>query len=78
MRYVFLLSGAALGMALGISMQAEAAEKITYTYDAKGRLVKVVHSCTPAAPCPNNGVQTTYQHDKADNRSNVRTTGATN
>ena len=50
---------------------AHAGETVTYTYDAKGRLVKVVHTGTV-----NNNVQTTYNHDKADNRTNVKTTGA--
>ncbi|HEU4962158.1 MAG TPA: hypothetical protein VFT56_17350 [Sphingomonas sp.] len=44
---------------------------MTYTYDAKGRLVKVVHTGTV-----NNNLTTTYSHDKADNRTNVTTTGA--
>ena len=57
-------------LALGAT-SAQAAETITYTYDAKGRLVKVVRSGTV-----NNGVQTEYTHDKADNRTNVTTTGA--
>lgn len=52
---------------------AYAGETITYTYDAKGRLVKVVHTGTV-----NNNVQTTYTHDKADNRKNTTTTGSTN
>lgn len=52
---------------------AHAGETVTYTYDAKGRLVKVVHSGTV-----NSGVQTTYTHDKADNRKNTTTTGSTN
>ena len=46
---------------------------MTYTYDAKGRLVKVVHTGTV-----NNNVQTTYTHDKADNRKNTTTTGSPN
>jgi RHS Repeat len=50
-----------------------AAETITYNYDAKGRLVKVVRSGTV-----NNGVQTTYTHDKANNRKTVVVTGSTN
>lgn len=45
---------------------AHAAETITYTYDAKGRLVKVVRS----GPTNN---QTEYGHDKADNRVRVKT-----
>lgn len=50
---------------------AHAAESITYSYDAKGRLVKVVHAGTV-----NNGVQTTYSHDRTDNRTQVKTVGA--
>jgi hypothetical protein len=50
---------------------AYAAETITYIYDARGRLKQVVHSGTV-----NNGVSTTYSHDKADNRTNKTTTGA--
>lgn len=52
---------------------AFAGETITYTYDAKGRLVKVVHAGTV-----NNNIQTTYTHDKADNRKNTATTGSPN
>ena len=55
------------------SVPVHASETITYSYDAKGRLVKVVHAGTV-----NNGVQTTYSHDKADNRKNVKTTGSPN
>ncbi|MGC1271742.1 MAG: hypothetical protein WA842_14225 [Croceibacterium sp.] len=50
---------------------ASAGETITYVYDARGRLVQVVHS-----GAVNNNVQTTYTHDKSDNRTNVTTTGA--
>jgi hypothetical protein len=52
---------------------AAATETITYTYDAKGRLVKVERTGTV-----NNGVTTQYTHDKADNRSNVTVTGSPN
>lgn len=55
------------------AVQANAAETITYIYDAKGRLVKVVRAGTV-----NNNVQTTYEHDKADNRKKVTTTGSPN
>lgn len=55
------------------SGMAHANETITYTYDAKGRLVKVVRSGTV-----NNGVTTEYTHDKADNRKNLKTTGSPN
>ncbi len=53
------------------STAAIAAETITYSYDAKGRLVKVVHSGSV-----NNGLTTTYTHDNADNRVHVTTSGA--
>ncbi|HYJ83659.1 MAG TPA: hypothetical protein VEW26_12565 [Allosphingosinicella sp.] len=56
-----------------IASAALAAETITYTYDAKGRLVKVERSGTV-----NNGVKVEYSHDKADNRSNVTVTGSPN
>jgi hypothetical protein len=46
-------------------------ETQTYTYDAQGRLIKVVATGTA-----NNGLTTTYSHDKADNRTNVTVTGA--
>jgi hypothetical protein len=59
--------------ALGLASAAGASETITYTYDAKGRLVKVERSGTV-----NNGVTTQYTHDHADNRSNVTTTGSPN
>ncbi|MBB4642572.1 hypothetical protein HNQ99_002908 [Rhizorhapis suberifaciens] len=52
---------------------ANASETITYTYDAKGRLIKVVRAGTV-----NNNVQTIYTHDKANNRKNTTTTGSAN
>jgi hypothetical protein len=52
---------------------AMAAETIAYTYDAKGRLIKVERTGTV-----NNGVTAQYTHDKADNRSNVTVTGSPN
>lgn len=52
---------------------AYAAETITYTYDTRGRLVKVVRTGTV-----NNGVTTTYTLDKADNRTTKATTGSPN
>jgi hypothetical protein len=45
---------------------AWASETITYTYDARGRLVKVERSGSV-----NNGVKADYQYDKGDNRTNV-------
>jgi uncharacterized protein involved in exopolysaccharide biosynthesis len=45
---------------------AVASETITYSYDARGRLVSVERSGTV-----NNGVKAQYQYDKGDNRTNV-------
>jgi YD repeat-containing protein len=53
------------------SSAAQAAETIIYTYDANGRVIKVVRSGSV-----NNGKTTTYEHDKADNRKKVKVTGA--
>jgi YD repeat-containing protein len=47
---------------------AWASETITYTYDARGRLVKVVRSGSV-----NNNVSAEYKYDKGDNRTNVNT-----
>lgn len=60
--------GAAVLLAL-ISQTASAAETISYTYDALGRLVKVTHTGGV-----NNGVNANYTYDKADNRTNVTVT----
>lgn len=58
---------------LACSSIASAAEKIIYTYDARGRLIKVERD--PASTV-NTNVKTEYTLDKADNRTNVTTTGA--
>lgn len=50
---------------------ARATETITYTYDAKGRLILVQHSGSV-----NNNVMTNYTFDPADNRRNIKVTGA--
>ncbi len=68
MRYILL--GFSL---LGFATNASATETITYTYDAKGRLVKVERAGTV-----NNGVKAEYAHDKVDNRQNVKVTGSSN
>ena len=60
-------------LALFLSVPASAAETITYTYDARGRLVQVQRTGTV-----NNGVNTSYTIDKADNRTNKTTTGSPN
>ncbi|MCI4590407.1 hypothetical protein MOK15_09905 [Sphingobium sp. BYY-5] len=52
-------------------IMAHANETITYTYDARGQVIKVERSGTV-----NNGITTEYVIDKADNRSSVKVTGA--
>lgn len=60
-------------LALLLSAPVQAAETITYVYDARGRLKQVIRTGTV-----NNGVSTTYTIDKADNRTNKTTTGSPN
>jgi hypothetical protein len=55
---------------LFVSAVAIAAETIAYRYDARGRLIKVERSGNV-----NNGVNTSYSHDKANNRTNRTVTG---
>jgi YD repeat-containing protein len=59
----------ALTIAAVTAAAAAASETITYSYDARGRLVQVKHSGTV-----NNNVTANYQYDKADNRTNVNVT----
>lgn len=70
MRFVCM---SALGLMLISPSPAFAAETITYSYDAKGRLVKVVRTGTV-----NNNVTVDYEHDKADNRTRLKTTNSPN
>jgi hypothetical protein len=65
-----LLLGA---IAFALVTGAFAAETITYTYDAKGRLIRVVRTGTV-----NNNVTTEYTYDKANNRKTVVTTNSPN
>jgi YD repeat-containing protein len=62
----FAIAALALGL---IGSTASAVETITYTYDARGRLIKVVHTGTV-----NNNNQVCYKLDKAGNRTNVKAT----
>ena len=59
--------------AASLTTPAFSTETITYTYDAKGRLVKVVRTGTV-----NNNVTVEYTHDKADNRTRLKTTNSPN
>lgn len=54
-----------------MAVNAGASETINYTYDAKGRLILVTHAGTI-----NNGVVVNYTVDHADNRTNLKITGA--
>jgi YD repeat-containing protein len=67
------LSTIAAAAALLTPVAAPAAETVTYTYDAKGRVVRVARSGSV-----NNGVTATYQFDRADNRTRLTTTGSPN
>ena len=59
------------GAALALLPSAALAETKTFTYDAKGRLIRVQVSNTYY---PNGNV--TYTFDKADNRTSRQVTGA--
>jgi hypothetical protein len=52
-----------------VAIAAYAAETITYTYDSRGRLVKVERKGNV-----NNNVKAEYKYDKAANRTNVKVT----
>jgi hypothetical protein len=56
-----------LVMALSALAPAVAQETITYTYDARGRLINADHGTTG----PNAGVSSAYTYDNADNRTQV-------
>jgi hypothetical protein len=66
-------TGKTLLMAAAVSLAtaAIAAETLTYRYDARGRLVKVERSGSV-----NNGVNTSYGYDKANNRNSMNVSGA--
>lgn len=57
------LALAAAGLA---GAAAWASETITYSYDARGRLMKVERTGTV-----NNGVKADYRYDRGDNRTDV-------
>lgn len=60
------LTALVLGLIGSIAL---AAETVTHTYDARGRLIKVVHSGTV-----NNNNQVCYKLDKAGNRVRKKST----
>jgi YD repeat-containing protein len=59
-----------LGFAAALcAVAAAASETISYSYDTRGRLVKVVRSGSVS-----NNVTANYSYDKADNRTSVNLT----
>lgn len=52
---------------------AQSTETIRYIYDARGRVIRVERTGTV-----NNGVVSTYQYDRANNRQRVTTSGSPN
>lgn len=65
------LIGVAAVSGLAMAAAAASSETVTYSYDARGRLVKVEHSGSI-----NNGIVANYTLDKAENRTKVQVTGA--
>lgn len=68
-REILTLAATALAVAAAgtlTGMSANASETVKYTYDARGRLVKVERSGSV-----NNNVSAEYVYDKGDNRTNV-------
>ena len=59
------------GVGLAAAAAALASETVTYSYDARGRLVRAAH-----AGSVNNGANATYGYDKADNRTLKNVSGA--
>jgi hypothetical protein len=73
MKRLPMLMSAGFFALMSVTLPVQAAETVTYTYDAKGRLTKVVRAGTV-----NNNVQTTYTYDRMGNRINTGTTGSNN
>ena len=59
--------------ALAAAGIAAASETVKYTYDSKGRLIKVERTGTV-----NNNVSASYSYDKANNRTNLTVSGSPN
>lgn len=68
LRTMALIAAGAIVAAAGAAL---ADETIAYTYDAQGRLIRVVHSGDV-----NNNVQANYTYDDADSRTNRNVTGS--
>lgn len=66
-----ILAAVGLAAVAVAAVGASASETVNYSYDARGRLVRVTHGGTVNA-----NVVTNYVQDKADNRTFRNTTGA--
>ncbi len=62
-----------MGIVVLVGTAARASETVNYSYDSKGRLIRVIR-----AGGVNNGIVSEYSHDKADNRVRVKVTGSSN
>ncbi|PNQ76354.1 hypothetical protein BA950_07710 [Erythrobacter sp. SAORIC-644] len=69
--YQRLICAFASVISLTFAHPSRAADGRTYTYDARGRLIKVESSGGP-----NDGVVSNYVYDKADNRTRVIVDGS--
>lgn len=70
---VRLIGAVVLGSLLACGVASWANETITYTYDARGRLISVKHTGDV-----NNNVVANYELDRMGNRKNVEVKGSTN
>ena len=59
------------GLLALLPIAASAAETVSYSYDAKGRLTQVAHAGGPV-----DGQISTYRFDAADNRTQAEVAGA--
>ena len=66
-----IIAASASTVTLLLTGAALASETVTYTYDARGRLVEVSHSGGPAS-----GTKVEYEYDEAHNIKRKRVTGA--
>lgn len=65
------IKGALCAICIGLGSSSQAAETVTYTYDALGRVKSAQFGGGPG-----NGVTRSYQYDHAGNRTQLVTTGA--
>ncbi|HEV2816216.1 MAG TPA: hypothetical protein VGW40_03200 [Allosphingosinicella sp.] len=66
MKSIWTTAMACVALAGLAAVAAWATETVTYTYDARGRLVRVVRGGSV-----NNNVTANYSYDRADNRTSV-------